>query len=126
MNKIEGTSKQILNSVVINKSTFFFIKHGQKTKHECSTDSSKESSPVIPHGKICCSYLNTEQHTYRITKLLISVGIMILNNNPHMFNNNIYLFIVFSKNGFTGKTATAKHRFFKKEPTENLILAKCK
>ena len=51
---------------------------------------------------------------------------MILNNNPHMFNNNIYLFIVFLKNGFTGKTATAKHRFFKKEPTENLILAKCK
>ena len=51
---------------------------------------------------------------------------MILNNNPHMFNNHICLFIVFPQNGVTGKTATTKQRFFKKEPTENLFIAKCK
>ena len=40
-----------------------------------------------------------------------------------MFNNHICLFIVFPQNGATGKTATTKQRFFKKEPTENLINA---
>ena len=44
--------------------TFFFIKHSEKTKHQCSTHSSKESTPIISHSKISGCYLNTEEYTY--------------------------------------------------------------
>ena len=34
-----------------------------QAKEKCTTHCSKETSPVVPHGKVGSCYLYTEQHT---------------------------------------------------------------
>lgn len=46
---------------------FCFLKpNGQQTKYRGTTNSRKESTPIITNRKIGCCYFNAEKHTFKI------------------------------------------------------------
>lgn len=61
--------------------TCIFVEHRQHSEYECTKCSSKVSSPIVSHSKVCGRYLYTEENTWcnkkqrrKITKYETELG----------------------------------------------------